>query len=300
MLDLMYTEVKGERAVKTKFREWNALLAKVYGSALGNVNLFLTHTYLTVLSRVLVALILYPKVRRTPALYRGLMTGNFFKNRNIRNLAEPDFFSWALNTPAESSFFGFVENVFRRIDCFDWTSLDEDLLKMLYQELVDPEDRHELGEYYTPDWLAELALKEIDYRGGRLLDPACGSGTFLFCAIRKLRQSGFSGDRLVEYALESIIGLDVHPLAVLMSKANILLALAHELPDYNLKGHPKTGQRRSPQNRPMKAARDQVVLPRLAVIGQACFGTPTPWATLENVAMMEEAVEHGSHGGTIP
>ena len=45
MLDLMYTEVKGERAVKTKFREWNALLAKVYGSALGNVNLFLTHTY---------------------------------------------------------------------------------------------------------------------------------------------------------------------------------------------------------------------------------------------------------------
>ena len=70
--------------------------------------------------------------------------------------------------------------------------------------------------------------------------------------------------------------------------------------DRFLKGHPKTGQRRSPQNRPMKAARDQVVLPRLAVIGQACFGTPTPWATLENVAMMEEAVEHGSHGGTIP
>ena len=72
------------------------------------------------------------------------------------------------------------------------------------------------------------------------------------------------------------------------------------LDGYDLKGHPKTGQRRSPQNRPMKAARDQVVLPRLAVIGQACFGTPTPWATLENVAMMEEAVEHGSHGGTIP
>ena len=68
----------------------------------------------------------------------------------------------------------------------------------------------------------------------------------------------------------------------------------------SLKGHPKTGQRRSPQNRPMKAARDQVVLPRLAVIEQACFSTPTPWATLENVTMMEEAVEHGGHGRTIP
>ena len=49
----------------------------------------------------------------------------------------------------------------------------------------------------------------------------------------------------------------------------------------------------------MKAARDQVVLPRLAVIEQACFSTPTPWATLENVTMMEEAVEHGGHGRTI-
>ena len=68
---------------------------------------------------------------------------------------------------------------------------------------------------------------------------------------------------------------------------------------YSLKGHPKTGQRRSPQNRPMKAARDQVVLPRVAVIGQARFSTPTPWATLKNVAMMEEEVEHGRDGGTI-
>ena len=80
----------------------------------------------------------------------------------------------------------------------------------------------------------------------------------------------------------------------------VSLRLMSRQSSIGLKGHPKTGQRRSPQNRPMKAARDQVVLPRLAVIGQACFGTPTPWATLENVAMMEEAVEHGSHGGTIP
>ena len=63
---------------------------------------------------------------------------------------------------------------------------------------------------------------------------------------------------------------------------------------------PKPANEGHLQNRPMKAARDQVVLPRLAVIGQACFGAPTPWATLENVTMMEEAVEHGGHGCTIP
>ena len=48
---------------------------------------------------------------------------------------------------------------------------------MLCQELVDPMDRAELGEFYTPDWLAELALEEIGYSKGTLLDPACGSGS---------------------------------------------------------------------------------------------------------------------------
>jgi len=65
--------------------------------------------------------------------------------------------------------------------------------------------RHDLGEYYTPDWLAELVLNEVGWtvetfekiaqeKGVlapldlRLLDPACGSGTFLVLAISRLRQ----------------------------------------------------------------------------------------------------------------
>jgi len=64
------------------------------------------------------------------------------------------------------------------------------LLKKLYQYLVPPEVRHSLGEYYTPDWLAELVLEEVGYDGHnheRLLDPACGSGTFLVFAIQKFK-----------------------------------------------------------------------------------------------------------------
>jgi hypothetical protein len=29
-----------------------------------------------------------------------------------------------------------------------------DVLKSLYESLIDPAQRHDLGEYYTPDWLA--------------------------------------------------------------------------------------------------------------------------------------------------
>src|SRR5581483_11085799 len=204
-----------------------------YGNSLGDMTLFIKHTYLTMVSRAIVTVARFPRAQRSATLYRGLIDGEFFRAHNIRNLAEPDFFSWALGTKAESIFVDFLANVFRRLQEFDWNRLDEDLLKMLYQELVDPEDRSELGEVYTPDWLAELALEQIDYREGTLLDPACGSGTFLFCAIRRLRDHGLKGDKLVDYALQSVIGIDVHPVAVLMAKANILLALAKELNHYS-------------------------------------------------------------------
>jgi hypothetical protein len=224
--------VRDRPSVQTKFREWNALLAKVYGSSLGDTTLFIKHTYLTMVSRAVVTVAQFPTAQRGTALYRGLIDGGFFRSHNIRNLAEPDFFSWALETNAEPVFVAFLANVFRRLDEFDWSRLDEDLLKMLYQELVDPEDRSELGEFYTPDWLASLALDEVDYKHGALLDPACGSGTFLFCAVRRLREQGLKGEKLVAHALESVIGIDVHPVAVLMAKANILLSLAKELSHY--------------------------------------------------------------------
>lgn len=218
--------------VKVKFREWNALLAKVYGSSPNDEDLFIKHTYLTMVSRAVVTLALFHEARRETALYRGLLTGEFFREHNIQNLAEADFFSWAQGTPAEATFFEFFSNLFRRLDEFEWSRVDEDLLKMLYQELVDPDDRQLLGEFYTPDWLAELTLEQIGYKGGTLLDPACGSGTFLFCAIRRLRAEGIKGNKLIKTALESVIGIDIHPVAALMARANILLALARELPQY--------------------------------------------------------------------
>ena len=228
-LDIAFTSVEADSAVTVKFREWNALLAKVYGSAIGNKELFLRHTYLTILSKAIVTMVLFPKHHRKKEFFSDLLTGRFFRDQSIMNLCEPDFFSWALDNVAEDKFNEVFSAVFKRLAEFDWTRLDEDLLKMLYQELVDPSDRSGLGEYYTPDWLAEMILEDIGFQGGSLLDPSCGSGTFLFCAIRRLKRRGLNGDELVRYAMERLTGLDVHPVAVLMAKANILLALASEL-----------------------------------------------------------------------
>jgi hypothetical protein len=228
----IFAKVEAMPEVATKFREWNRLLAKVYGAELGYADLFMTHTYMVVLSRLMVAQALFPKDDRNTEMYRGILGGGWFFNKRLPNLAEPDFFSWALNTEAEATFLALTGRIACYVAKYDFGSTEEDILKELYQGLVDPAERHDLGEYYTPDWLAELTLDRLDYRGGTLLDPSCGSGTFLMQAIRRLRALGYKKDRLVRAVTQDLSGIDVHPLAVLMAKANMLLALGSDARGY--------------------------------------------------------------------
>ena len=228
-----FEAVEKDTSVSLKFQEWNFLLSKVYGSEIGDNSLFITHTYLVMLSRTIVALTFFPEKKRNSKMLRGIVNGAFFQQNRLGNLAEPDFFSWALGTKIEKTLLKELETLFLCLSIYDFTKLDGDVLKELYQGLVDPKSRHDLGEYYTPDWLAELILEKINYVGGKLLDPACGSGSFLYAAAKRLRKRGeMKGSNLVRNVIENIIGIDVHPVAVLMAKANLLLSLHEEILKY--------------------------------------------------------------------
>jgi len=84
----LYESVKNEPLVAVKFREWNALLAKVYGSPLGKPALFVNHTYLTLISRIIVTLALKGSEPKKSD-WRGLLDGSFFARQlKLKNLAE--------------------------------------------------------------------------------------------------------------------------------------------------------------------------------------------------------------------
>ena len=234
-LSRMWARVKGDPAARTKFEEWNALLRTVYGSEVGETELFLRHTYLALLVRLLAFTALTGRIPN-PEDLEGVITGKKFERMGFRNLVEEDFFAWPIMPQVAWEAESLLGAISRRLGFYDLSAIRQDLLKELYQELVDPETRHDLGEFYTPDWLAELALREAGFPNGgdgqafpSLLDPACGSGTFLFTAVRLLREAGLSGEALVQHAFENLAGVDVHPLAVLTAKVNLLLALAPEL-----------------------------------------------------------------------
>ena len=109
-----------------------------------------------------------------------------------------------------------------------------DLFKSLHHDLFARSWRHWGGEYYTPDWLAGRLLDAVGYRGisnGRLIDPACGSGTFLCEAVSRLVGPASAAcsvetrRTLVEHVLNSVAGIDINPLAVWTARANLLAAL---------------------------------------------------------------------------
>lgn len=102
-------------------------------------------------------------------------------------------------------------------------------MKGIYQELVDPEERHDLGEFYTPDWLCEAVVSaQLPKKGfPTVLDPTCGSGSFLRAAISHILEhnpSGGDATRLREI-LDKVVGIDIHPLAVTVARATYVLAV---------------------------------------------------------------------------
>ena len=151
-------------------------------------------------------------------------------------------------------------NLYKALAGYDWRGTTRDVLRQVYEQLIPKEDRKEFGEYYTPDWLAaavcedcldpawldralaaaKRALEDKDgseaLTGIGVLDPACGSGTFLFHAARRIagyavEQHGFTPVDACRAAAGLVHGMDIHPVAVEMSRAVLRTALPQLPPD---------------------------------------------------------------------
>jgi len=186
-------------------------------------------------------------------LQDDLESGGLFRKYGLANLLEGDFFTWYLyawNPAIEEA----LQTLLGRLDEYDPASLSiypeesRDLFKKLYHALLPREIRHNLGEYYTPDWLAEYLLRKVDetffadptpdtelilkdkLAQTRWLDPACGSGTFLVLLIARYRELGhrlfLPEAELLRTITQNIVGFDINPLAVLTARVNYLLAIA--------------------------------------------------------------------------
>ncbi len=141
---------------------------------------------------------------------------------------------------------------------FDWSKVSPDIFGTLFEHSLGAEARHALGAHYTSQldiakivdptivdpWTAAIdaaksgpALLALLARltNLRVLDPACGSGNFLYIAYREMKRlEGRIRDRLrTEYPTvqatllhvngRQFFGLDVQPFAVELAKVTMML-----------------------------------------------------------------------------
>ena len=163
-----------------------------------------------------------------------LLSGRLLANEGIVGAVEADFFDWPLLAGGGDDL---VRSLAAQTIRFRLRDVEVDVLKSLYESLIDPDERHDLGEYYTPDWLAARIVAVAIPRPleQRVLDPSCGSGTFLFHALRRLiaagREAGVPPAEIVATCADRVFGIDVHPVAVALARVTWLLALGDLVQD---------------------------------------------------------------------
>lgn len=94
-----------------------------------------------------------------------------------------------------------------------------DILNVFYQELITFSRRHTLGEFYTNIELSREMVQKGYSQGNSVLDPCCGSGSFLLETMRSIHENGQESDFLKLY------GIDINPLSVIITRVNLSLAL---------------------------------------------------------------------------
>ena len=209
--------------VHVAFEQWQRFLELAYGRFDDRRDVYLIHTYLSVFSKLLAYVVLRPAARPNDDELCGILTGEAFNALNVANFVESDFFYWVSDPTVFPKIAPALRELYNQITEYDFTDVEEDILKGVYQELIDIDTRHSLGEYYTPDWLCERIVADLHLeRHSQVLDPACGSGSFLRALVARFRADW--PDMPVQRMASQIKGIDVHPLSVQIAKTTLLLA----------------------------------------------------------------------------
>lgn len=203
--------------------------------------LFALNTYIAIIAKVVAACAL-PRASQDvlqqgvpiAQRLRAVETGELFEHAGILNMLSGDFFSWYLDDGDWPRYQPHLGALLGRLGGVDFTvskkhaDTTRDLFKGIYERFIPREVRHALGEFYTPDWLAEHGMDLMGWEpADSLTDPTCGSGTFLLEAIRRRRKacSGATAQSL----LAGIHRIDLNPLAVLAAKGSLAVFLSPHL-----------------------------------------------------------------------
>src|SRR5262249_1327288 len=151
-LAALWAKLKNDSAVVLTWQLWAQLLKLVYGREVESDQLFFQHTFLVVVAKA-IALAVLDMNADDPA---HILSGRRVEAAGVLGAVESDFFDWII---ADAERIDLVRRIVAHVRRFELRDVQTDILKILYESLIDRHERHGLGEYYTPDWLAAKIVR---------------------------------------------------------------------------------------------------------------------------------------------
>lgn len=244
----MYYEIEKQQLNNDEFLAWKKLfsitiphgteksyllskkmteISEIFGENINfDIALFVLHTYYSiVVKNVVISNLLQNKILEIDLNdlnnFETLENGIFFERIGIFNMFNNDMFSWYAksSTRLTANILKFRQTIFN-FETTPLKSLSEDIFNLIYESIVPHSVRKSLGEYYTPPSVAKEIMQfgNVDYKK-KIVDPACGTGTFLNVVIEEKIKLNMT----VEEILTSIMGADINPVAIIAARANILI-----------------------------------------------------------------------------
>jgi type I restriction-modification system DNA methylase subunit len=123
-----------------------------------------------------------------------------------------------------------LEKINGFIAFLDYVNIEKlgDALGYIYQELIPPIERHQLGQFYTPPPICELIARwAIRGPDDLVLDPGCGSGGFIIKSYDKLAElkSGRLqiSEKVHKRILNQLYAVDINPFPAHLTAMNLAM-----------------------------------------------------------------------------
>ncbi len=126
--------------------------------------------------------------------------------------------------PDDTTVIGEIVDLVDYLRGYDFSKVDFEILGRIFENLIPPERRHELGQYFTPANVVDLILGFcLRDENDDVLDPGCGAGTFL---VRAYRQKTLMNPMLREEherILDTLYGFDIAKFPAHLSTINLAI-----------------------------------------------------------------------------
>lgn len=109
---------------------------------------------------------------------------------------------------------------------YDFSKIPFDIIGRIFEELIRDDERHKLGQYFTPPHVIDFILAfTIRDKHDRIFDPSCGSGTFLVRAYENKKNllEGETPNAKHDILLSEIYGNDLSGYPAYLSMLNLAI-----------------------------------------------------------------------------